>query len=117
MSFQWTITPEAAFVPLTNAYIAAIRRGVRQIADRRAPQIEQWMKDNHLWQNITGAAEAGLHTTVEGVSLDMVQIILEHGVDYGQYLELSRGGVWGILAPAVDYWGVIVWNDVQALLR
>lgn len=115
--FDWVVRPEVAFEQLTTAYINRIRQGVRRIAHRRAPEIEQWMKDNHLWQNITGAAEAGLESYVEDVAIDMVQIILEHGVSYGQYLELSRGGSWGIIAPAVDYWGVIVWRDVQAMLR
>jgi len=116
-SFEWEISPEVAFGQMTAAYIARIRSGVRAIARRRAPEIEEWMKANHPWQNRTGDAEAGLNTVVEDVALDMVQIILQHGVEYGRYLELTRQGVWGVIAPAIDYWGPVVWRDVRAMLN
>lgn len=117
VAFEWQVTPEVAFTQLTTAYANRIRAGVRYIANQRAPQIEAWMQNNHLWQNRTGDAEAGLHTTVEDVALDMVQIWLDHGVSYGVYLELAHGGVWGVLAPALDVWGPTIWADVQRLVR
>jgi len=40
VSIEWTITPEVAFTPGVQRYIGAIRRGVRAIAQRRAPEIE-----------------------------------------------------------------------------
>lgn len=123
----WTVTPEQAFGTGTTAYIAAIRRGVRQIADRRAPEIAEWMKANHPWQNRTGAAEAGLYTAVEELALGMVRIILSHGSDvpYGSYLEgftpegveTMQGGRFAVIAPAVDTWGVVIWRDVQNMMR
>lgn len=116
-SFEWEVTPETAFGQLTAAYAQAIRRGVRAIAQRRAPEIEAWMKTNAPWQDRTGNARQTLHTEVEDLALDMVQITLNHGVEYGQYLELSHGGVWSVIAPALDFWGPVVWRDVQAMLR
>lgn len=115
-SFEWIVTPEVAFGQLLGVYSNRIRSGVRRIAHRRAVEIEEWMKENHPWQNVTGAAEEGLEAYVEEIGLDMVQIILQHGVDYGVYLELSRGGSWGVIAPALDFWGPVVWADVQALV-
>lgn len=118
-AFEWQVTPEIAFGQLVNGYTNRIRAGVRRIAHRRAVDIEEWMKDNHPWQNITGAAEAGLEAFVEEIALDITQIILTHGegVEYGVYLELAHGGRWGVISPALDVWGPIVWRDVQALLR
>lgn len=116
-AFEWEVTPEVAFGQLMGRYAQRLRAGVRMIATRRAPEISEWMKANHFWKNQTGAAEAGLHTTVEDISQDMVAIILEHGVDYGIYLELAHAGVWGIIAPALDVWGPVVWQDVQRLVR
>jgi hypothetical protein len=116
-SFEWDITPETAFGQLTAAYAAAIRNGVRQIARRRAPEIEAWMKNNARWTDRTGNARQTLHTDVEDMALDMVQIILAHGVDYGVFLELAHGGVWGIIGDAVDTWGPVVWQDVRAMLN
>lgn len=116
--FVWEITPEVAFGRLTENYARTLREGARAIANQRAPEIAEWMKANHPWQNRTGAAEAGLHTTVEEISLDMIAIILAHGDDilYASYLELAHGGVWGVIAPALDYWGQVVWRDVQRLV-
>ena len=116
MSFEWQITPAAAFGQLTTAYAAAIRNGIRQIARRRAPEIEAWMKSNARWTDRTGNARQTLSAEVEDMALDMVTILLEHGVEYGVYLELAHGGVWGILGDAVDTWGPIVWADVRAML-
>lgn len=115
--FDWVVSPDVAFEQMTTAYINRIRQGVRRIAHRRAVEIEEWMKANHLWENRTGAAEAGLEAYVEQMSLDMVDIILEHGVDYGIFLELANGGRFQIIAPAIDYWGPIIWRDVQELVR
>lgn len=117
--FVWEVTPDVAFGRLGENYARHLRDGVRAIANNRAPEIAEWMKQNHAWQNRTGAAEAGLHTTVEEISLDMLAIILAHGDDipYASYLELANGGVWGVIAPALDYWGQVVWRDVQRLVN
>ena len=112
----WSVTPEQAFGELTAAYIAAIRRGVRAIAQRRAPEIEAWMKQNAVWQDRTGNARQTLNTEVEQVTADMVHIVLAHGVEYGQYLELSHGGRFSVISPALDYWSPIIWQDVQTML-
>lgn len=115
-SFEWDVTPEVAFGQLTAAYAQAIRRGIRAIAARRAPEIEAWMKQNAVWTDRTGNARQTLHTEVEDLSLDMVQITLDHGVSYGVFLELANAGTYAIIAPALDYWGPQVWSDVQAML-
>lgn len=117
MSFQWDVTPDMAFMQLTDAYIAAIQRGVRAIANRYAPEIESHMKAHALWVDRTGNARQTLHTAVEELSLDMVEIILSHGVDYGIYLELSNAGRFAIIAPTIDVFGPRIWADVQAMLR
>jgi hypothetical protein len=118
VSFQWTVTPEQAFGDLTNAYIAAIRRGIRALADRRAPEIEAWMKSNAVWTDRTSNARQSLYSDVEQVSLDMVHIILAYGatIDYAIYLELANAGRFSIITPALDYWGPQIWRDVQAML-
>lgn len=116
MSFQWQVTPTRTFGELTDAYIAAIRNGVRQLALRRAPEIEAWMKANAPWTDRTANARQTLVAEVEDAALDMVEIVMAGGVDYQIFLELSNGGAYAIIAPAVDHWGPIVWADVQALL-
>lgn len=117
VEFEWDITPEVAFTQLTEAYIEAIRRGVRQIAAHYAPLIEEWMKANAPWQDRTGDARRLLNVEAEDLALDMVQISLNHGVEYAMYLETMFAGAYSVLGPALDVFAPQVWADVQALLR
>lgn len=120
MGFAWTRPPSRAWPELANAYAEAIRRGVYQIAQRRAPEIEAWLKNNAPWTDRTGNARQTLNAPVEPqvyqAGLDMVEIILAHGVEYGIFLELSNAGRYAIIAPALDHWGPILWADIRALL-
>lgn len=116
MGVVWSVTPEQAFTELTQAYVAAIRHGIRALADRRAPEIEAWMKQNAVWTDRTGNARQTLNTEVEQMGADMVAIILAHGVEYGIWLELSHGGAYSVISPALDYFGPLIWRDVQAML-
>jgi hypothetical protein len=115
MPFQWDKSPEQAFVPGYAAYERQIRWEIRRIAERFAPQIEEWMRQNHPWENVTGQAEAGLHTEIEEVVGQMISVILDHGVEYGVWLEFAHGGKWGIVADAMDYWSAQLWEAVKAL--
>lgn len=117
MSLTWDKTPGEAFEELTTAYIAAIRRGVRAIADRRAPEIEAWMKAEAIWIDRTSNARQTLYAEVNEIAMTAVTILVSHGVDYGTYLELSHGGAYAIVTPALDRFIPIIWSDVQAMLR
>ncbi len=117
MSFQWTTRPSAAWPDLAGAYAALIRRSVRTLADRRAPEIEAWMKSNAPWTDRTGNARQTLNTEVDDLAGSAVEIRLAHGMEYGIYLELAHGGNWAIIGPAIDHFAPIIWNDVLALLR
>jgi len=65
-------------------------------AARLARDMAAYAKDNHPWTNRTGAAEAGLHGRVIHDHGKHTAII-EHGVDYGIYLELANAGKWGVI--------------------
>lgn len=116
MGFRWETTPETAFTRLAEAYTSALHRGVRAIALARAPEIENWLKDNASWTDRTGNARQTLHTEVEDVVNRMVRIILSHGVDYGIYLELSNAGRYAIVNPGLDHWAPILWRDVREMM-
>ena len=117
MSFTWEVTPEQAFDDLIKQYQQEIHSAIKTLANRYAPEIEAWMKQNAKWTDRTGNARQTLHTEVEEVSSIMIGIILAHGVDYGIFLELSHGGAWAIIGPALDSFAPKVWADVQALFR
>jgi hypothetical protein len=111
MSFQWTVTPTQAFVPMTQAYIARIHIGVYRLAQSYAPRIETWMKA------ITGNARQTLWSDVFDLANRAVGVILAHGVEYGIFLELANAGRYAIIAPAIDHFGPLIWQDVQRMLR
>lgn len=115
MPFQWSVTPEQAFGDLMEQYGRDIHAAIKSLADRWAPEIEAWMKSNAKWTDRTGNARQSLYAEVEELSSIAIGIIMGHGVDYGIFLELSNGGVWAIIGPALDYFAPKVWADVQKL--
>lgn len=123
----WTVTPADALSALAANYVARIEQGVVAIADYYSPQIMEYMKREHVWQNRTTAAELGLYTEVRHMAGQMVEIVLSHGDDvaYGIYLEgftpsgqeTRQGGRFAIIAPAIDAWAPHVWGAVVRMLR
>lgn len=116
MGMRWRVTPTEAFVPGMAAYSAAIRRGVRAIADRYAAEIEAYMKDNAIWTDRTANARQTMATEVFQVTEDMVRIVLAHGMNYGIFLELAYSGKYAIIGPTIDVFGPRIWADVNALM-
>lgn len=114
MGLTWQRRPTETFPPLANDYADRIHAAVRALARRIAPQLEAWAKENARWQDRTGNARQTLHTEVEEIANEMVEIILAHGVDYGQWLELSR---FGVVSEALDVYAPQVWQEVVAMLR
>ena len=119
MGIVWQVTPDQAFTELVDAYENEIHDAIKQIADRYAPDIEAWMKSNAPWTDRTGNARQSLKTEVQEVASIMVGIHLSYGnpgeIDYGIFLELSNGGAYAIIGPALDYFAPKIWADVQRL--
>lgn len=113
---RWDNPPDKAWGELADAYQAAIQKGVKAIAQKWQPEIENWMKLNASWTDRTGNARQSLYTEVETQAKEMVTIILSHGVEYGIYLELKNAGRYAIIGPALDEFAPKVWADVVALL-
>lgn len=89
-----------------------------QYMQRRADEIEVYMKQNHPWQNRTGRAERGLHTSVEEVTSGgeaMVQIGLFHdeGTWYWRHLEYGMGRRFAIIEPTQRIFGPKLLNELN----
>ncbi len=117
MGFVWHTTPERAWGGLADEYARAIEDGVFALAQQYAIEIEAWMKDNAPWTDQTGNARQTMAAEAERLVGAAAQIILSYGVEYGLYLELSNGGAFSIIGPALDTFVPRVWADVQELLR
>lgn len=108
----WQNPPERAWSELAARYARAVENMVYAVAKRWAPRIEEWMKVNAPWTDRTGNARQGLYTEVNRVAGSMVQIILAHGVEYGLWLEISNASRFGIVNPALDHFGPLIWQDI-----
>ena len=89
-----------------------------QYMQRRADEIEAYMKQNHPWQNRTGRAERGLHTTVDEVTTGgeaLVQIGLFHdeGTWYWRHLEYGMGRRFAIIEPTQRIFGPKLLNELN----
>lgn len=114
--FIWHHAPDEVFPQGLDQYTRDIRMAIMQLAQRRAPEVETWMKTNAPWEDHTGNARQTLHTEVR-VMVEQVVIVLSHGMGYGVFLELANGGKWAVIGPALDQFAPKIWNDVEQLLR
>jgi hypothetical protein len=115
MTFRWE-QPPTIWIDGTEAYIRAVWNAIYAVCQKRAPEIQNWMRSNAPWTDRTGNARQGLNTQVEG-SPDEIALIFAHGVFYGIFLELRNSGRFAVVNPALDYWGPIIWQDVLAVMR
>lgn len=116
MSLIWHNPPGRAWGDLADAYTEAIEEALYRLAQRYAAEIEAWMKDNAPWTDRTGNARQTLYSEAERLVEGAVEIVLAHGMEYGIFLELSNGGTYAVIGPALDTFVPLIWQDVQALL-
>lgn len=115
ISFTWDVEPERVFGELAQAYVDEIDTAVLQLANRYAPEIAAWMKENAPWTDRTGNARQTLDSEVYELT-ETVVIAFGHGVDYGIFLEEANAGRFAIVTPAIDYFAPKIWADVQRLM-
>ena len=85
---------------------------------RRADEIEAYMKQNHPWQNRTGRAERGLHTTVDevvtgGEALVQIALLHDEGTWYWRHLEYGMGRRFAIIEPTQRIFGPKLLNELN----
>lgn len=84
--------------------------------NRKAAEVENYMKQNHPWQNRKSRAETGLHATVFNRGT-VIQMGLYHGEIvwpwYGIYLEYSMGRRFAIIEPTQQFYGPRLLNDLN----
>lgn len=116
MGFTWETDPQTAFTQLYDSYARRIYQGILQLARAFVPRIIAWMKQNARWTDRTSNARQSLYAEVE-TSLFSIAIALDHGVEYGFWLEVANQGRYAIIGPALDFWSVQFWNAVKRLVE
>lgn len=119
MSFQWETKPSDVFPAAYQKYTQQLYVTGRRVAEARAAEGEQWMKQNAVWQDRTGNARAGLHVDVNQAPAVLAELTFAHGegIEYAIFLELSHSGFYGIISRSVDYWGPRLMQDVQRIVN
>ena len=116
MAFNWIMAPSTVFETAGQEYARRVHQATFLLAQRYAPEIENWMKQNAPWTDRTGNARAALWAEAFDF-VDTVVIAFGHGVDYGTFLELANAGNYAVITPALDNFTPKIWNDVQEMLR
>lgn len=98
---EW-VTPPSRLAARVAAIDPAFRAELVRLGQTLARAGEAFAKTNAPWVNRTGFARASLSGTSESTG-DGVAVTVAHGADYGIWLEVAHGRVWGILPRTIDY--------------
>lgn len=92
---------------------------VLAIGKHIATKAQNEMRTNAPWTDRTGNARSGLFSIAEQAARDVVIIYLSHGhtIEYGHYLELSRGGRYAIITPTMEKMYPEIKRMLENLLR
>lgn len=113
----WQVTPEQAFSQLFDEYARVIFQSGNRVAHKRAEEMEVWGRANASWQDQTGDARKLLSVRVEGDEFGIGTIIVEHGVDYGLWLEIAHAGKYAIITRMIDVFAPVLWRDLQRIMN
>lgn len=83
-------------------YAHAVLRAVRQVAEYWAAVLEAYAKEHASWTDRTANARQSLHTWIEELSNDTVELYLSHGMKYGLHLERRWSGLYAIIWPTIE---------------
>lgn len=116
---EWDRPVNVVVTRWADEVMQLILAGLERIVRKYAPLIEQWMKQNAPWKDITGNARAGLHAEVGILVGRHYDLYLDHSdaVPYGSLLELKNQGKFAIIQPALDHWQPIIFNEVARFLN
>lgn len=108
---RWDLRPSRLFEWLGDIRRRQVEAATLRVAERMSREIEAWMRQNAPWTDRTGDARRLLQAEVIDVTGRAAMIVLQHGVSYGQYLEMRPA--YQIIGPALDYWSPRIMRAVQ----
>lgn len=114
---RW-IRPPDELARAIERYGDKVLVAVQAVAGRIATQMESSAKAGAPWTDRTGNARSGLFGTAErDLARKIVVIYLSHGpdIDYGVWLELSRGGRHAIIMRVMEAHLPAIRSELQAI--
>lgn len=106
VSFAWLPgkSPGQALAPNVERYGDRVLDVLDHELAAVAQQALAWAKSHHPWQNVTGAAEAGLTVATHGLGEGPAVrrgFSMFNTTYHGSGLEVWRGGKWGVIRQAM----------------
>lgn len=96
----WTNGDPNDIAAAAEKWLGTITTAAGRAAVSVGQSAENTMRNGAPWQNETGNARRGLRVeTME--KPDAIEMYFIHSVEYGIYLELSRGGKYAIVYPTM----------------
>lgn len=83
-------------------YKDKVREAIVAVAQYWAVVLERYAKEEATWTDRTANARQSLHTWIEQLANDTVELYLSHGMEYGVHLEASHGGRYQIIWPTIE---------------
>lgn len=108
---SWQRSPDTLAAQVEE-YGRRIQRAVLAVGDLIAARLQSYAQANAPWTDRTGNARQAL-TGVAQAAGDLVIVYLYHGMSYGKWLEIARGGPYRIIMPTIQ----AVLPEVWALIR
>jgi hypothetical protein len=117
MTISWNRSPGEAWSMMVKTESDLIEDEVVTLVDGLTDQAAAWMKENHRWQNVTGAAEAGLYADTIHVARQTVSMLLSHDPTLEYAHELERNPRFALLGDAVDWFAPLLFRGLQEIAR
>lgn len=95
----WT-EPPAVLQQAITSYGELVESKVGAFLVMERLEAQNWMRQNRPWKDISGNARRGLRVEVVERGSQWIMYFI-HSVDYGVFLELSRGGKYAVIEPGL----------------
>lgn len=92
-------------------------KAISQLCQTNALMLQSYAQEHRPWTDRTGHARQRLKGSVEHPDLSTWDIILAHGVDYGQYLEFAHEKKYAIIFPTIQSKSYEVMSSFEGLIN
>lgn len=104
------------FVREVTMYRTKIEASVKILADVAAIKMENYAKEESIWQDRTGNARQTLKGSATWTSQQVVMIAVSHHQHYGYWLELAHGREYAILEESIEENVEELYNALRRLI-
>lgn len=117
MGFVWVVEPNLAFPDLYDKYSRTIFQSGNRVAHQRAEEMQEWGRQNAIWEDQSGRARSELTAVVIDDEFGIGTIVVKHGPPWGLWLEIANNGKYAIITKMIDTFAPVLWRDLQRIMN